>query len=177
VARLVGLCLLAACALASAAAASTYPGTSKALMATPKEIGFTHLLAFRPAKKPAATLAQGYKNGVTGLFEKGPTTAPVEVAATVYVYSTSADAKLSWQHSCSKCTTVSAPQGILLKAEAGTSNKVPTLHEVTVCGNVYLDVLEEGTESAAKLDGDVAKVTDAIYSRAIHTGLSSCTTK
>jgi len=48
-ARLAGLCVLAACALAGTAAASIYPGKSQVLMPTQKEIGFPNLLAFQPA--------------------------------------------------------------------------------------------------------------------------------
>jgi hypothetical protein len=146
-------------------------------MPTQKEIGFPNLLVFKPAKKPAAAFFAGYKNGVSAIFEKGKTSNPIEVVITIYVYSSTADAKLAWQNSCSTCKTLSAPAGLRLKAEGGTSNKLPRLHEVTTCGNVYLDVTEQGSESAAKLDSDVAKVANAVYTRATHTGLSSCTTK
>jgi hypothetical protein len=176
-ARLAGLCALAVCVLAASAGATIFPGKSQALMPTLKEIGFTHVLAFKPAKKPPATLAQGYKNGVSALVQKGTTASPTEAVVTAYVYSSTAAATLAWKHACAKCKTVSAPQGLRLKAEAGTSNNLPTLHEVSACGNVYLDVIEQGPESASKLDSDVAKITSAVYARAIHGGLSSCTAK
>jgi hypothetical protein len=176
-ARLAGVFALVACVLAAGAAAAIFPGKSQALMPTLKEIGFTHVLAFQPAKKPPATLLQGYKNGVSALIQKGTTTSPIEAVVTAYVYSSTAAATLAWKHACAKCKTVSAPAGLRLKAEAGTSNKLPTLHEVSACGNVYLDVIEEGSESASKLDADVAKITNAVYTRAIHGGLSSCAAK
>ena len=163
--------------LAATAAAATYPGKSQALMPGQKEIGFTTLVLFKPAKKPPATLLKGYKNGVAALFEKGTKTAPVEVVVTVYVYSSTADATLAWTHACSKCKIESAPRGIRLKAEAGTSSGLPTIHEVSRCGNVYLDLLEASAESASKIDTDLATVTNAVYVRAIHGGLSSCTSK
>jgi hypothetical protein len=177
VARVVGLCLLAACVLAVTAGAAIYPGKSQALMPTPAEVGFTHLLAFQPAKKPAAALTRGYKNGVSALLQKGTTKAPIEAVVTVYVYASTAAAKNAWQSTCSKCKIVSAPQGIRLKAEAGTLNKLPALREAAVCGNVYLDTTEEGPETAAKLASDVAKVTNGVFTRAIAHGLSSCTAK
>jgi hypothetical protein len=177
VARLAGTCVLAVCVLAASAAAAIYPGKSQALMPTLKEIGFTHVLNFQPAKKPAAALAPGYKNGVSALIEKGPTTSPIEAVVTAYVYSSTAAATRAWRHACGKCRTVSAPGGLHVKAEARTSNKLPTLHEVSACGNVYLDVVEVGSESVSKLDADVAKITNAVYTRAFHGGLSSCTAK
>jgi hypothetical protein len=163
--------------LTGIAAAKIYPGTSQALMPSQREIGFMTLVLFKPAKTPSAALRKGYKNGVGALFEKGTKTAPVNVVITVYVYSSTASATLAWTHACSKCKVESAPQGIKLKAEAGTSSGLPSLHEVSRCGNVYLDVLEAGAESVSKLDSDVATVTNAVYVRAIHGGLSSCTTK
>ncbi len=166
-----------ACLLTGTAAASIYPDTSQALMPTPKEIGFTHLLAFQPAKKPSAAFAQGYKNGVSALYQKGTTKAPTEAVATAYVYSSTADAKLAWQRTCSKCKTESAPAGLRLKVEAGTRSGVLTLHEATTCGNVFLDLTEAGPQSASKLDTDVAKITNAVYTRAMAHGLSSCTAK
>jgi hypothetical protein len=177
VARVLALCALAACAFAVTAGAAIYPGKSQGLMPTPAEIGFTHLLAFKPAQKPVAALNHGYKNGVSGLFQKGTTKAPIEVVVTVYVYSSTAAAKLAWQKSCTKCTVVSAPLGIRLKAQAGTLNKLPALREVSVCGNVYLDATEEGSGTTAKLDADVAKVVNGVFGRAVAHGLSSCTAK
>ena len=175
-ARLVAVCALTACVLAGTAAASLYPGKSQPLMPTPKEIGFTQLVLFKPAKTPTAALAKGYKNGVSALYQKGTVKVPVQAVATIYVYSSAADAKVAWQHACSQCKIASAPAGLRLKAAAGTSSGVLTLHEVTMCGNVYLDAIVGG-ESAAKLDTDAAKITNVVYARAIARGLSSCTSK
>ncbi len=161
-ARLAGVCILAVLVLAAGASAAIYPGTSQ---------------AFKPAKKPVAALLKGYKNGVVALYAKGTTKAPVNALATVYVYSSTAAARLAWKHACSKCTTQAAPQGLKVKAEAGTSNGQPTLHTVSTCGNVYLDVIEQGSQSALKIDTDVAKITNAVLTRAIHGGLSSCSAK
>ena len=167
---------VAACLLAGTAAASPYPGSSQALMPTLKEIGFTQLVLFKPAKKPAAALANGYKNGVAALYQKGTLKVPIQAVATIYVYSSTADATVAWRHACSTCHSEAGPAGLRLKAEEGTSSGVLTLHEVTACGNVYLDVIV-GSESVAKLDNDAAKITNAVYSRAIAHGLSSCTSK
>ena len=176
-ARLTIFCAVAACVFASVAAAGIYPGKSQALMPAPKEVGFTNMLAFQPAKKPKAALSRGYKNGVVGIFQKGTTTAPTETVITAYVYTSSANALLAWKNACTKCKVVSAPAGLKLKAEAGTSNGQPTLHEITVCANVYVDVVEQGKVKTLTLDTDVAKSTNAVYQRAVHGGLSSCSAK
>jgi hypothetical protein len=168
---------VAACLLTGTAAASPYPGSSQALMPTQKEIGFPNLLAFKPAKKPAATFLTGYENGVSAIFEKGKTSNPIEVVITVYVYSNSADAKLAWQHACSACKTEPTLKGISLKVAAGKSNGVLTVEEVTTCGNVWLEVFAAGPESAAKLGADAGGITAKVYDRAIAHGLSSCTSK
>ena len=176
-ARLAGLFAVVACVLASAAAASIYPGTSQALLPVAKEIGFTRVLVALPAKKPVAALTRGYKNGATALYQKGTTKVPTEALATAYIYSSTANAMLAWKNACSKCKVVSAPAGFRLKAEAGTSKGQPTLHEVTACANVYLDVFEQGPTTVSKLDLDLAKITNAVYARATHGGMSSCTAK
>jgi len=176
-ARVTAVFLAVACVLAAAASASIYPGKSQALMPTLKEIGFTQLVTFQPTKKPAAALAKGYKNGVVALYQKGTQKVPIQSVATVYVYSSTANARLAWNHACAKCKTQAAPAGLRLKAQAGTSAGMPVIHEVTVCANVYLDVVVQGKESALKLDTDAAKITNAVLTRATHTGLSSCSAK
>ena len=168
---------VAACLLTGTAAASIYPGTSQALMPTQKEIGFPNLLAFKPAKKPAALFLTGYKNGVSAIFEKGKASNPIEVVITVYVYSNAADAKLAWQHACSTCKTQPTLKGISLKVAAGKSNGVLTVEEVTTCGNVWLEVFAAGPEAAAKLGADAGGISAKVYDRAIAHGLSSCTSK
>ena len=168
---------IAAFLLAGAAAASPYPGSSQALMPTQKEIGFPNLLAFKPAKKPAATFLQGYKNGVSAVFERGKTSNPTEVVITIYVYSSRADAKLAWQHACSTCATQPAVRGISLKVVVGKSHGVPTVEEVTSCGNVWVETFVAGPESAAKLGAAAGGIPAKVYDRAVAHGLSSCTAK
>ena len=168
---------VAACLLAGTAAASPYPGSSQALMPTQKEIGFPNLLAFKPAKKPVATFLQGYKNGVSAIFERGKTSNPTEVVITIYVYSSTADAKLAWQHACSTCTTQRAVKGISLKVAVWKTNGVPTVEEVTSCGNVWVETFVAGPESAAKLGAAAGGIPAKVYDRAIARGLSSCTSK
>jgi len=119
----------------------------------------------------------GYKNGVSAIFEKGKTSNPIEVVITIYVYSSTADAKLAWQHACSTCKTEPTVKGILLKAAPGTSKGVLTVEEVTTCGNVWVEVFGAGPESAAKLGADAGVITASVYDRAIAHGLSSCTAK
>ena len=72
------LCAVAAFAgvFAAAAAAGDYHGKAQALMPIPREIGFAQVLQFKPAKKPAATLARGWQAGVAAIFAKGTTKAP-----------------------------------------------------------------------------------------------------
>ena len=113
------LCALVAVAgvFTAAAAAGDYHGTTQALMPTPKEIGFAQVLQFKPAKKPAATLARGWQAGVAAIFAKGTTKAPIEAAATIYVYSAAAVARTALQHACPKCPHVSA-EGIEMRVKA-----------------------------------------------------------
>src|SRR4029079_5733698 len=93
-------------AFAAVAAAADHPGKAQALMPTPKEIGFTQVLQFKPAKKPAAKLAGGWRSGVAAIFAKGTTKAPTEAVATIYLYSSAAAAKTAWQRACPTCKHV-----------------------------------------------------------------------
>jgi hypothetical protein len=160
-----------------AAAASIYPGTAQKLAPPQNEIGFTTVVSFQKAKTPKGALAKGYKQGVAALYEKGTAKKPVEAVATIYVYKSAAAATAAWKVSCAKCKVEKAPSGLRLKAEAGTNNGLPTLNEVTACSNVLLDVIESSTEKASAIDSDVIKITNAVYSRALASGLSACTAK
>jgi len=173
------LALVVALSLVSAgtAAAAIYPGSAQKLAPTQQEIAFTTLVSFQKAKTPKGALAKGYKQGVAGLYEKGTAKKPVEALVTIYVYSSAAAAKAAWTASCAKCKVEKAPAGLVLKAEAGTNSGLPALHEITACSNVYLDVLEISSEKAATIDSDVVKITNEVYVRALHQGLSSCTAK
>ena len=162
---------------AAVASAAIYPGKSNALAPEAKEIGFQNVLQAVLAKKPKAPLSVGWKNGVVVIYQKGGTKTPTEAAATIYVYTSSAKAFTAWQKACAKCKTQSAPAGLKMKAEAGTSNGQLTLHEVTRCANIYLDVIEQNPGNVTTLDSDVAKITNAVFTRATHSGLSSCTAK
>ena len=162
---------------AGTAAAAIYPGTAQKLAPTPQEIGFAVIVSFQKAKTPAGALAKGYRQGVAGLYEKGTAKKPAEAVATIYVYSSAAAAKAAWTASCAKCKVEKAPGGLTLKAEAGTNSGLLTLHEVTTCSNVYLDVIESSAETAKVIDNDVVTITNQVYVRALHQGLSACTAK
>src|SRR5689334_23692785 len=94
------------CVFAAGAAARDYHGKAQALMPTPKEIGFSQVLQFKPAKKPTSNLKSGWQAGVAAIYAKGKAKSPVEAVATVYVYSGAPAAKTALQHACPNCPHV-----------------------------------------------------------------------
>jgi hypothetical protein len=160
-------------AFAAVAAAADYPGKAQALMPTPKEIGFAQVLQFKPAKKPAAKLAGGWRSGVAAIFAKGTTKAPTEAVTTIYLYSSAAAAKTAWQRSCPTCKHVLV-QGVQLRYQSGTSNGGPTFQDYTVCHNVYASVVTVGSESRSKLANDAGTIAGWVYKRALGMGMSPC---
>ena len=169
--------LAVAGALAGPAAAADYSGKAQALAPLLKEIGYTHLLRFQPAKAPPAALATGYKEGVAAIYHKGTTKAPIEAVATIYVYATAAAAKLAWQHACPTCTGHVVTQGVQMKFVGVTQAGVLTFTNVTTCRNIYVAVVTAGSESASKLANDAGSIAGRTYVRAIHSGMSACTAK
>jgi hypothetical protein len=174
VARLTTIFLpaLLACALAATAAAANYPGKAQALMPTPKEIGFTQLLQFHRAKKPTGKLGQGFKEGVAALYARGTAKAPVEAAATVYVYATPAAAKTAWQRACTRCPHVLV-KGVQMRYQARKVNGTLAFQNFTVCRNVFVNAVTAG-EPAEKLANDAGTIAGAVYRRAAHFGMSRC---
>ena len=179
------LCAVAAVAgvFAAAAAAGDYNGQLRALMPTPKEVGFTQLIrdahlrgyaqAPRHAKKPAANLAHGFKGGVAAIYAKGTAKSPVEAAATVYLYATDAEAKTAWQRACPSCSHVLV-KGVQMRYEERKVNGAVTFRSVTFCRNVWAAVIAAGPEATTKLANDVGVISGAVYRRATHFGMSAC---
>jgi hypothetical protein len=163
----------AAGAFAGAAAAGDYHGQVRALMPTPKEVGFTQLIEFRQAKKPAADLAHGFEGGVAAIYAKGTAKSPVEAAATVYVYATDAEAKSAWQRACPSCSHVLV-KGVQMRYEERKVNGAITFRSVTFCRNIWAAVIAAGPEAATKLANDVGVISGAVYRRAAHFGMSAC---
>jgi hypothetical protein len=161
-----------ACAFAATVAAADYRGKAQALMPTPKEVGYTQLLQFARAKKPAAKLAQGYREGVAALYAKGTAKAPVEAAATVYVYATPAAAKTAWRRSCPACQHVLV-NGVQMRYQARNVKGALAFQNFTVCRNVYVNAVTAG-EPATKLANDAGTIAGAVYRRAAHFGMTPC---
>jgi hypothetical protein len=168
----ISLAALLACVFAAPAGAADYQGKAQALMPTPKEIGYTQLLQFRRAKKPAANLAPGFQEGVAAIYAKGTTKAPVEAAATVYVYSTPAAAKTAWQRACPGCPHVLV-HGVQMRYQARKVNGTVAFENFTICRNVYVNAITAG-EPATKLANDAGTIAGAVYRRAAHFGMSRC---
>jgi hypothetical protein len=160
-----------ACVFAAVATARDYPGKAQALMPTPKEIGYSQVIEFRPAKRPAATLAQGWQSGVAAIFAKGAT---AEAVATIFLYSNNAAATTAWRHACPTCAHVLV-KGVQMRYQAGSANGAPAFRNYTVCHNVYASVVTVGSESAAKLANDAGTIAGWIYKRAMGMGMSACT--
>jgi len=171
--RLTAVAVGLACAFATTAAAGGYQGKAQALMPTPKEIGYTQLLQFRKAKKPTARLAPGYREGVAAIYAKGTKKAPVEAAATVYVYATPGAAKTAWQRACGVCPHVLV-KGVQMRYQARKINGTVAFENFTVCRNVFVNAVTAG-ETAAKLANDAGTIAGAVYRRAAHFGMSRCT--
>jgi hypothetical protein len=165
--------LVVAGALAGTAAAADYRGIARALMPTPKEVAYTQLLQFTKAQKPSGSLAKGFKAGVAALYRRGTTKAPVEAAATVYVYTNAARAKSAWQHTCVKCSHLTA-KGIQMRFAASKSGSVTVVQTYTVCRNVFVNAVTQGADTAAKLAQDAGAISLAVYRRATHFGMSAC---
>jgi hypothetical protein len=168
----ISLAVLLACAFAATASAADYRGKAQALMPTPKEIGFTQLIQFRRAKKPTTKLAQGFKEGVAALYVKGTAKAPVEAAATVYVYATPAAAKAAWRRACAACPHVLV-KGVQMRYQARRVNGTTAFQDFTVCRNVFVNAVTAG-EPATKLATDAGTIAGAVYRRAQHFGMSRC---
>jgi hypothetical protein len=175
VAKLRVVCAVAvlACTVTGAAAAADYHGQIRALMPTPKEIGFTRLIAFKPAKKPAVALRRGWKGGVAAIYAKGTTKALVEAAATVYVYASAADASSASQRSCPKCPHTRA-RGIQMRYAATKTRGIVTVQTFMVCHNVYANTVTTGAEAPTKLATDAGLIGLAIFNRAVHFGMTVC---
>ena len=169
-------CIAFAAVLAYACAASAapgdYSGKAQALMPTPKEIGYTQLLQFRRAKKPGGRLAHGYREGVAAIYVKGTAKAPVEAAATVFVYGSPAAAKTAWQRACAGCPHV-VVKGVEMRYQARKVNGGIAFEDFTVCRNVFVNAVAAG-EPATKLASDAGTIAGAVYRRAVHFGMHRC---
>ena len=160
-------------AFAAVAAAADYRGKAQALMPTPKEIGYSQVIEFQPAKRPAAKLARGWQSGVAAIFAKGTTKAPAEAVATIYLYANGATAKTAWQRACQSCAHVLV-QGVQMRYQGGTANGTAAFRNWTVCHNVYASVVTAGSESASKLATEAGTIAGWVYKRALGTGMSAC---
>jgi hypothetical protein len=158
---------------ATVAAAGDYRGKAQALMPTPGQIGFKQLLQFKPAKKPGAKLAGGWQQGVAAIYAKGTAKAPIDAAATVYVYANAAAATTALQYACPKCARVPG-KGVQMRASVGKSNGTTVVQAFTACHNVYVNALTTGSETTTKLATDAGVIALAVYRRATHFGMSAC---
>jgi hypothetical protein len=163
-----------ACVFVAVATASDYRGKAQALMPTPKEIGYSQVIEFRPAKRPAAKLAQGWQSGVAAIFAKGTTKAPTEAVATIYLYASGAAARTAWQRACPTCAHVLV-KGVRMRYQAGRANGTLSFRNYTVCHNVYASVVTAGSESSSKLANDAGTIAGWVYKRAMGMGMSACT--
>jgi hypothetical protein len=164
----------AACVFASAALGGDYKNTAQALMPTPQQVKFAHVLEFKKAKKPAAKLARGWKSGVAAIFQKGTSKAPVDAAITAFIYANAADATTAWSNACPKCAHTKVG-GIQIRYIAGKSSSgIPVVQLFGACRNVYTTVVTEGSETQTKLVGDAELIVFGIYKRANHFGMSAC---
>jgi len=160
--------------VAGAAAAGDYHNTAQALMPTPQQVSFAQVLEFKKAKRPGAKLAHGWKSGVSAIFQKGTTKAPVEAAITAYIYATAADAGTASVNACPKCGH-SRINGVELRYEAAKTSSGTVVVEIfSACHNVYASVLTEGSETQTKLVADAELIAFGIYKRAAHFGMSAC---
>lgn len=164
---------VAACVFVSSAAAADYRGIARALMPTPKEIGFTQLIQFTKANKPSGALARGFRAGVAAIYQKGTAKTPVQAAATVYVYATATAAKTAWQQTCVKCPHLVA-KGIQMRFAASKSSGTSVVQTFTICRNVYVNAVTQGPETTTKLATDAGAISLAVYRRATHFGMSAC---
>jgi hypothetical protein len=159
---------------AVAAAGKDYPGTSQKLAPTLTEIGFSSLVSFKPAKKPVAAEAQGFKSGAVAFYQKGTLKKPIQTVVTIYVYSNAADAKLAYTHSCSSaCPTPMTTHGIQIKAGSSTANRITTLTLVSNCRNVYV-AIAIANEALKSLYNDAGVIAGQVYNRAVGQGMSAC---
>jgi len=171
--RVLALVTASGCMFAAAAAAADFRGKAQALMPTPKETAFPTLVQFAKAKKPGGALAPGWTAGVAAIYRKGTASAPVQAAATVFVYSAGARARSAWQHACPACKHTSVA-GLQMRYRSGKANGLLTFQSFTYCHNVYAAVIGQGLEAATKLGSDVGTVIAGIYRRAVHFGMSAC---
>lgn len=158
---------------AVAAAGKDYPGTSQKLAPTLTEIGFSSLVSFKPAKKPVAAEAQGFKSGAVAFYQKGTLKKPIQTIVTIYVYSSAADAKLAYTHSCSSCVTPMTTHGIVIKSGSSTANGITTVTLVSNCRNVYVAVAI-ADEALKSLYNDAGVLVGQVYNRAVGQGMSAC---
>ena len=158
---------------AVAAAGKDYPGTSKKLAPTLTEIGWSSLVSFKPAKTPVAAEAKGFKNGAVAFYQKGTLKKPIQTIVTIYVYSSAADAKLAYTHSCSACVTPMTTHGIVIKSGASTTNRITTVTLVSSCRNVYV-AIAIADEALKSLYNDAGVIAGQVYNRAVGQGMSAC---
>jgi hypothetical protein len=158
---------------AFAAAGKDYPGTSQKLAPTLTEIGFSSLVSFKPAKKPVAAEAKGFENGAVAFYQKGTLKKPIQTIVTIYVYSSAADAKLAYTHSCSSCVTPMTTHGIVIKSGSSTANGITTVTLVSNCRNVYV-AIAIADEALKSLYNDAGVIAGQVYNRAVGQGMSAC---
>ena len=159
--------------VAVAAAGKDYPGTSQKLAPTLTEIAFSSLVSFKPAKKPVAAEAKGFKNGAVAFYQKGTLKKPIQTIVTIYVYSSAADAKLAYTHSCSSCLTPMTTHGIVIKSGSATANGITTVTLVSNCRNVYV-AIAIADEALKSLYNDAGVIAGQVYNRAVGQGMSAC---
>jgi hypothetical protein len=159
--------------VAIGAAGKDYPGTSQKLAPTLTEIAFSSLVSFKPAKKPVAAEAKGFKNGAVAFYQKGTLKKPIQTIVTIYVYSSAADARLAYTHSCSSCLTPMTTHGIQIKAGSSTANGITTMTLVSNCRNVYV-AIAIADEALKALYNDAGVIAGQVYNRAVGQGMSAC---
>jgi hypothetical protein len=158
---------------AVAAAGKDYPGTSQKLAPTLSEIGFSSLVSFKPAKKPVAAEAKGFKNGAVAFYQKGTLKKPIQTIVTIYVYSSSADAKIAYTHSCSACVPLKTTHGIAIKSGSSTASGITTVTLVSNCRNVYV-AIAIADEALKSLYNDAGVIAGRVYTRAAGQGMTAC---
>jgi hypothetical protein len=173
----IALALVAAAVLGPPAAAAVdagFPGTARQVTPTQGELGYQALTGSAPAARPTADKRRGFESGWQASYLKGTVAAPVQAVVLVYVYRTTADARLAYAHSCKGCREETV-EGVRLKFQLRNPNAGNrTIVDVATCRNLYAAIVVGGKKTAQALGLEAGSIAGAIFRKAIARGMTPC---
>jgi hypothetical protein len=161
---------------AAAGSRGNYAGAAKDIALTAAQAKYAALTANGTPAKPSADKRHGYRSGWQIAYLKGTPAKPVTALAVIYVYATTADAKLAYASACKDCSGTFRTEGVSQKFQAITNGSTPGVIDIATCRNIYVAVVVSGKLGSSALAQAAGALAGGVYAKAMAGGMAPCKT-